>query len=218
MQQNFLELEHAEQIVSWARAFEDVDDRAKVVGLEEIESEDWTLNISRYVLPPIGDEIPLAGSRRVRERPPRHAPPRTGCARCWSRRLGLLSKAAEHLSQQELESYLWGAANLLRGLIDAGDYKQYVFPLSSSSDCRTWDEEYAAAFDETSDATYARATADDRFAIPDGAHWSDVRSAPRDVGRALLNAFRAIEAPIRAAFGRSATRRGRTRHSSPTRR
>jgi len=56
--QNFLELEHAEQIVSWAYAFEDVENRAKVVSLEEIESEDWTLNISRYVLPPIGEEIP----------------------------------------------------------------------------------------------------------------------------------------------------------------
>jgi len=32
-----------------------------------------------------------------------------------------VSKAAEHLSQQELESYLWGAeaAEALRGLIDA---------------------------------------------------------------------------------------------------
>ena len=26
------------------------------------------------------------------------------------------------ITQQELESYLWGAAVLLRGLIDAGDY------------------------------------------------------------------------------------------------
>ena len=106
-----------------------------------------------------------------------------------------MSKAPEHLSQQELESYLWGAAKLLRGLIDAGDYKQYVFPLlffKRLSD--VWDEEYEAALDETGDAAYARATADDRFAIPDGAHWSDVRSASRDVGRALLNAFRAIEA------------------------
>ena len=34
------------------------EDRAKVVGLDEIEAEDWTLNISRYVLPPIGEEIP----------------------------------------------------------------------------------------------------------------------------------------------------------------
>ncbi len=106
-----------------------------------------------------------------------------------------MSKASEHLSQQELESYLWGAAKLLRGLIDAGDYKQYVFPLlffKRLSD--VWDEEYGSAFEETDDASYARATADDRFAIPDGAHWSDVRTVSRDVGRALLNAFRAIEA------------------------
>lgn len=34
-----------------------------------------------------------------------------------------------HLSQRELESHLWGAATLLRGLIDASDYKQYIFPL-----------------------------------------------------------------------------------------
>ena len=105
-----------------------------------------------------------------------------------------MSKAPEHLSQQELESYLWGAAKLLRGLIDAGDYKQYIFPLlffKRLSD--VWDEEYQAALAETGDPSYARATADDRFSIPDGAHWSDVLSTSRDVGRTLLNAFRAIE-------------------------
>ena len=31
------------------------------------------------------------------------------------------------LSRSELESYLWGAAVILRGLVDAGDYKQYAF-------------------------------------------------------------------------------------------
>jgi type I restriction enzyme M protein len=117
-----------------------------------------------------------------------------------------MSKAPGHMSQQELESYLWGAANLLRGLIDAGDYKQYVFPLlffKRLSD--VWDEEHQAALDETGDEAYAHATADDRFAIPDGAHWSDVRGASRDVGRALLNAFRAVEAAnpdrLSGAFG-----------------
>ena len=33
------------------------------------------------------------------------------------------------ITQQQLESYLWGAATILRGLVDAGDYKQYIFPL-----------------------------------------------------------------------------------------
>jgi len=56
--QNFLDPEQAGQIVAWVRAFEDVEDRAKVVTLGEIETEDWTLNISRYVLPPIGGDIP----------------------------------------------------------------------------------------------------------------------------------------------------------------
>jgi type I restriction enzyme M protein len=56
--QNFLDPEHAAQIVAWVQAFEDVEDRAKVVGIGEIKKEDWTLNISRYVLPPIGEEIP----------------------------------------------------------------------------------------------------------------------------------------------------------------
>jgi type I restriction enzyme M protein len=56
--QNFLDPEHAEQIVSWVQAFESVENRTKVVDLEEVESEDWTLNISRYVVPPIGEETP----------------------------------------------------------------------------------------------------------------------------------------------------------------
>ena len=56
--QNFLDPEHAAQIVSWVRAFLDVPDHAKVVSLADIKAEDWTLNISRYVLPPLGEEIP----------------------------------------------------------------------------------------------------------------------------------------------------------------
>jgi type I restriction enzyme M protein len=35
------------------------------------------------------------------------------------------------LTQRELENYLWGAATLLRGLVDASDYKQYIFPLKT---------------------------------------------------------------------------------------
>ncbi len=55
--QNFLDAEHGEQIAKWFESFEDVEDRAKVVTLDEIEEEGWTLNISRYVLPPLGADI-----------------------------------------------------------------------------------------------------------------------------------------------------------------
>ena len=57
---------------------------------------------------------------------------------------------SNHLSQKELESYLWGAATLLRGLIDASDYKQYIFPLlffKRLSD--VWDEDYRDAFEDS---------------------------------------------------------------------
>ncbi|MCP4002898.1 MAG: SAM-dependent DNA methyltransferase [bacterium] len=102
---------------------------------------------------------------------------------------------SSHLSQMELESHLWGAATLLRGLVDASDYKQYIFPLlffKRLSD--VWDEDYQQALADTKDSGYATATANDRFTIPDGAHWKDARIAPKDVGRALLNSFQAIEA------------------------
>lgn len=100
----------------------------------------------------------------------------------------------ERLSLQELESYLWGAATILRGLVDAGDYKQYIFPLlfyKRLSD--VWDEEYQAAFLEGGDVDFARMMADERFIIPAGAHWQNVRETPKDVGQAIRNAFRTIE-------------------------
>ena len=55
-----------------------------------------------------------------------------------------------HMTQQQLESYLWGSAVILRGLVDAGDYKQFVFPLiffKRLSD--VWDEDSATALAES---------------------------------------------------------------------
>jgi type I restriction enzyme M protein len=56
--QNFLDLEHAEQIIGWVRVFADVEDRSKVVGIKDIEEQDWTLNIARYVQPRSREEFP----------------------------------------------------------------------------------------------------------------------------------------------------------------
>ncbi len=123
------------------------------------------------------------------------------------------------MTQQELESYLWGAAVILRGLVEAGDYKQYVFPLlfyKRLSD--VWDEDRAAALDESSDEGYAIASANDRFLIPSGAHWDDVRAATKNVGRSLQEAMRArSRRPTPAGSTASlATRPGPTRSACPT--
>ena len=55
---NFLDPEHAQTILGWVQGFAPVADRAQVVTVEAIQAEDWTLNISCYVLPPIGEDIP----------------------------------------------------------------------------------------------------------------------------------------------------------------
>jgi type I restriction enzyme M protein len=103
---------------------------------------------------------------------------------------------SERITQQQLESYLWGAATLLRGLVDAGDYKQFIFPLlffKRISD--VWDEEYARALDESGgDLEYASFVENHRFQVPEGAHWRDVRAVTTDVGGALQQAMRSIEA------------------------
>lgn len=98
------------------------------------------------------------------------------------------------LKQSELESYLWDAAVLLRGLIDAGDYKQYVFPLlffKRISD--VYDEERMQATALYGDATLADLPENHRFQVPAGAHWRDVRQRTTDIGQALGAAMRAIE-------------------------
>ncbi|MGF1750606.1 type I restriction-modification system subunit M [Vibrio cionasavignyae] len=99
------------------------------------------------------------------------------------------------MTQQDLEKYLWGAATTLRGTIDAGDYKQYIFPLmffKRISD--VYDEEFENALAESDgDLEYAAFAENHHFQVPEGAHWNDVRETTVNIGLALQNAMRAIE-------------------------
>ncbi len=99
------------------------------------------------------------------------------------------------MSQKQLEDYLWGAANILRGMIDAADFKQYIFPLlffKRVSDL--WDEEYQTALKESNDdLSYAEFAENHRFQIPKNCHWQDVRKKTVDVGAALQKALNGIE-------------------------
>jgi type I restriction enzyme M protein len=56
--QNYLEPEHSAEILGWYHGFVDVQYGARVVTLDEIKSQNWTLNISRYVVPPLQEDIP----------------------------------------------------------------------------------------------------------------------------------------------------------------
>lgn len=106
-----------------------------------------------------------------------------------------MSPAKRENGARSLESLLWDAANILRGPVDASDFKAYVFPLlflKRISD--VFDEERAAALEESGgDQEYANLPEQHRFQIPDGCHWSDLRARSTNVGQAIQRAMREIE-------------------------
>jgi len=99
------------------------------------------------------------------------------------------------MTQQQLEKYLWGAATALRGTIDAGDYKQYIFPLLFFKRiCDVYDEEFEKALHESNgDLEYASFAEHHHFLVPEQAHWKKVRETTVNIGMAIQEAMREIE-------------------------
>jgi len=98
------------------------------------------------------------------------------------------------LTLQQLESHLWGAADILRGKIDSSDYKHYIFGLLFYKRlCDVWEEEYEERLKEYGNAELAADPDEHRFPIPEGAFWKDVREHTTNIGEHLNTAFHAIE-------------------------
>lgn len=101
----------------------------------------------------------------------------------------------EKLTLSQLEQYLSKAAWILKGPVDASDFKIYIFPLlffKRISD--VFDEEYQKALIESDgDNEYASLPEFHRFNIPVGCHWNDVREQTANVGLAIEEALRGIE-------------------------
>ncbi|SEH04492.1 type I restriction-modification system subunit M [Candidatus Venteria ishoeyi] len=101
----------------------------------------------------------------------------------------------EKITLSQLEQYLSKAAWILKGPVDASDFKVYIFPLlffKRISD--VYDEEYRIAMEESDgDEEYATLPEMHRFEIPDDCHWQDVRETTTHVGVAIEKALRGIE-------------------------
>ncbi|MBQ20478.1 MAG: DNA methylase [Flavobacteriales bacterium] len=99
------------------------------------------------------------------------------------------------LTLSQLEQYLSKAAWILKGPVDASDFKVYIFPLlffKRLSD--VYDEEYQQALEESDgDKEYANLPEFHRFIIPEDCHWKDVRETTSNVGLAIEEALRGIE-------------------------
>lgn len=101
---------------------------------------------------------------------------------------------SKRITIEELQSYLWNAAVLLRTSIDAGSYKQYIFPLLFFKRiCDVYDEECQRIIEEYGDEEALEFEENHRFQVPKGAHWNDVRAVSENVGVAIVDAFRKIE-------------------------
>ena len=103
--------------------------------------------------------------------------------------------AIPQITLNQLESHLWEAANILRGPVDAADFKTYVFPLlffKRISDVHDEERRVALKVYE-GDEESAQFPENYRFQVPEGCHWRDVREVATNVGQALYTALRGIE-------------------------
>jgi type I restriction enzyme M protein len=111
--------------------------------------------------------------------------------------------SSRRLTQQQLENYLWGAANILRNKTAGQDYKNYILSLMFYKRlCDQWENEADEAitelerqqgreFTEKQKAIF-KAGGQHRFTIPDGNRWIDVLQVSDNIGEKLTAAMRSI--------------------------
>ncbi|HFQ5379820.1 TPA: type I restriction-modification system subunit M N-terminal domain-containing protein [Vibrio vulnificus] len=107
-------------------------------------------------------------------------------------------ETADKISLEELKTWLWGSANIMRGTVDSSDFKNYIFGLiflKRLSD--VFDERVQAVMDEeycSADEAMENILEDnpEQF-VPVDARWANLTKKSENVGESIDEAFAKIE-------------------------
>ncbi|MFZ3510061.1 N-6 DNA methylase [Vibrio harveyi] len=107
-------------------------------------------------------------------------------------------ETADKISLEELKTWLWGSANIMRGTVDSSDFKNYIFGLiflKRLSD--VFDERVQAVMDEedcSTDVAMEIILEDnpEQF-VPVDARWANLTKKSENVGESIDEAFAKIE-------------------------
>ncbi len=108
------------------------------------------------------------------------------------------AETADKISLEELKTWLWGSANIMRGTVDSSDFKNYIFGLiflKRLSD--VFDERVQAVMDEedcSADVAMEIILEDnpEQF-VPVDARWANLTKKSENVGESIDEAFAKIE-------------------------